>query len=71
MLCPACWIILPYPWGKLVKAQLFGEHHFKGFYENVVFLVLPRICSQKSKDSQSIFTSETPCLAMNERARKR
>ena len=41
MLCPACWIILPYPWGKLVKTQLFGEHHFKGFCENVVFLVLP------------------------------
>ena len=71
VLCPACWIILPYPWGKLVKTQLFGEHHFKGFCENVVFLVLPRICSQKIKDSQSILTSETPCLAMNERARKR
>ena len=29
----------PTPWGKLVKTQLFGEHHFKGFCENVVFLV--------------------------------
>ena len=71
MLCPACWIILPHPWGKLVKTQLFGKYHFKGLCENVVFLVLPRICLQKITDSQSILTIKTPCLAMNERARKR
>ena len=62
---------LTLPMGQVVKTQLFGEHHFKGFCENVVFLVLPRICSQKIKDSQSILTIKTPCLAMNERARKR
>ena len=51
--CPACWIILPHPWGKLIKTQLFGKQHFKGFCENCVFLILPRICSQMFKDSQS------------------
>ena len=39
--------------GKLIKTQLFGKQHFKGFGENFLFLILPRICSQKIKDSQS------------------
>ena len=51
--CSACWIILPHPWGKLIKTQLFGKQDFKGFCENCVFLILPRICSQKIEDSQS------------------
>ena len=51
--CPACWIILPHPWGKLIKTHLFGKQHFKGFCENFQFLIWPRICSQKIKDSQS------------------
>ena len=51
--CPACWIILPHPWGKLNKTQLFGKQHFKGSCENFQFLILLRICSQKIKDSQS------------------
>ena len=51
--CPACWIILPHPWGKLIKSQLLGKHHFKGFCENLVLLILPRICSQKITDSES------------------
>ena len=51
--CPACWIILPHPWGKLIKLQLFGKHNFNGFCENLVFLILPRNCSQKIKDSES------------------
>ena len=42
------------PRGKLIKTQLFGKQHFKGFCENFLFLILPRICSQKIKDSQSI-----------------
>ena len=50
--CPACWIILPHPWGKLIKTQLFGKQHFKGFCEIFLFLILPRISSQKIKDSQ-------------------
>ena len=51
--CPACWIILTHPWGKLIKSQLFGKHHFKGFCENLVLLILQQICSQKIKDSES------------------
>ena len=51
--CLACGIILPHLWGKLIKWQLFRKHHFKGFCENFVFLILPRICSQKMKDSES------------------
>ena len=57
--CPACRIILPHPWGKLIKTQLFGKHHFKGFCENVVFLILTQICSQKIKDSQSILINSS------------
>ena len=45
-------IILPHPWGKLIKTQLFGKQHFKGFCEFFLLLILPRICSQKIKDSQ-------------------
>ena len=51
--CPACWTILPHPWGKLIKPQLFGKQHFKGFCEKKSVLILTRICSQKIKDSQS------------------
>ena len=51
--CPAGCIILPHPRGKMIKTQLFGKHHFKGFCENFVFLILPRICSQKIKGSES------------------
>ena len=58
--CPACWIILPHPWGmghgapmgQLIKTQFFGKQHFKGFCEKILFLILPRISSQKIKDSQ-------------------
>ena len=53
LFCPACWIILPHPWGKLIKTQLFGKQHFKGACEHFLFLILPRICSQKIKDSPS------------------
>ena len=39
--------------GNMIKTQLFGKHDFKGFCGNFVFLILPRICSQKIKDSES------------------
>ena len=54
--CPACWIILPHPWGKLIKSQLLGKHHFKVFCENCVLLIWRWICSQKIKDSESKLT---------------
>ena len=37
------------PMGQVGQNATFGKHHFKGFYENVVLLVLPRIVRKRSK----------------------
>ena len=69
--CPACWIILPHPWGKLIKTQPFGKQHFMGFCENFQFLILPRICSQKIKDSQSRLKNSSVFMVSPPRSQKK
>ena len=67
---PACWIILPHPWGKLIKSQLLGKDHFKGFCENCVLLILPWICSQNIKDSESKLIVQSSWFLLHEAKKK-
>ena len=41
------------PMGQVDKIATFWKTYFKGFCENLMLLILPRICSQKIKDSES------------------
>ena len=41
------------PMGQVDQNATFLKQRFKGVCENFMFLILPRICSQKIKDSQS------------------
>ena len=41
------------PMGQVDKIAIFGKHHFMGFCEKFVLLILQRLCSRKIKDSES------------------